>query len=42
MSGTPWRIERPAPKLGQHTEEVLSSLGYTEADIESLRSEGVV
>ena len=39
---TPWRLQRPAPKLGQHTEEVLADLGYSASDIESLRSEGVV
>ena len=41
MSGTPWRLQRPAPKLAQHTKEVLSELGYTTADIQSLRSGGV-
>ena len=42
MSTTPWRLQRPAPKLGQHNEEVLSGLGYSVSEIESLRSEGVV
>ena len=42
MSGTPWRVERPAPRLGQHTDEVLANLGYTASDVTSLRSEGVV
>lgn len=32
----------PAPLLGQHTEEVLGALGYTQDFINELREEGVV
>ncbi len=32
----------PAPALGEHTEEVLSNLGMSLAEIEKLRSSGVV
>ena len=32
----------PAPKLGAHTDEVLSSLGLSEGEIDELRREGVV
>ncbi|KAL1650277.1 hypothetical protein SLS58_001088 [Diplodia intermedia] len=36
-------IRTPPPTLGQHTDEVLREMvGLSEADIESLRSEGVV
>lgn len=36
-------IRTPPPTLGQHTDEVLrDTLKLTDADIESLRSEGVV
>ena len=42
MRDTPWALRRPAPRLGQHTAEVLSELGYTAEDVEALRSEGVV
>lgn len=42
MSASPWSIRRPAPLLGQHTEEVLTELGMNENEIESLRSEGVI
>lgn len=43
MKRTPWRVRRPAPLLGQHSEEVIcSDLGRGKADYESLREEGVV
>lgn len=41
MSETPWRAGR-APLLGEHTEETLAGLGYSGAEIERLRSEGVI
>jgi crotonobetainyl-CoA:carnitine CoA-transferase CaiB-like acyl-CoA transferase len=33
---------RPAPRLGEHTEEILNGLGYSEARIGALRSAGVI
>jgi len=32
----------PAPKLGQHTDELLHELGYGEDEIERLRGEGIM
>ena len=33
---------RPAPKLGQHSDELLGELGYDPAEIEALRAAGVI
>jgi crotonobetainyl-CoA:carnitine CoA-transferase CaiB-like acyl-CoA transferase len=35
-------IETPPPRLGQHTDEVLVSLGYSKDDIGKLRAEGAI
>jgi crotonobetainyl-CoA:carnitine CoA-transferase CaiB-like acyl-CoA transferase len=43
MSETPWKVRRPAPSLGQHTEEVLTQdLGLAADDVKSLRAESVI
>jgi crotonobetainyl-CoA:carnitine CoA-transferase CaiB-like acyl-CoA transferase len=42
VSGTPPRIERPAPLLGQHTAEVLEELGLSREEIDRLASAGVI
>lgn len=39
---TPGRIQRSAPVLGQHTEEVLAELGYDTQAIEALQADGVI
>jgi len=39
---TPGGIESPPPRLSEHTEEILSSLGLTPDDIARLRKAGVV
>jgi crotonobetainyl-CoA:carnitine CoA-transferase CaiB-like acyl-CoA transferase len=42
LSATPGEIGGPAPTLGQHTDEILASLGYDAAEIEELRAAQVV
>jgi crotonobetainyl-CoA:carnitine CoA-transferase CaiB-like acyl-CoA transferase len=39
---TPGSLETPPPRLSQHTEEILRSLGYTEEQIQALRKAGTV
>jgi len=42
LSATPGRIARPAPRLGEHTDEVLSWAGYSPAEIGALRTQGAI
>jgi crotonobetainyl-CoA:carnitine CoA-transferase CaiB-like acyl-CoA transferase len=42
LSATPGRLRRPAPELGQHTAEILGSLGLDPAEIQGLALEGIV
>jgi crotonobetainyl-CoA:carnitine CoA-transferase CaiB-like acyl-CoA transferase len=39
---SPWRIQRRAPLLGEHTAEVLAELGIVESELAALRANGVV
>lgn len=43
MKATPWRLRRPAPRLGEHTEEVLREwLGYSSHRLNLLRRAGAI
>ena len=42
LSDTPGRFRHSAPQPGQHTDEILSSLGYGESDLKGLREQRVV
>lgn len=42
LSDAPFRIRLATPKLGEHTDEVLSAIGYTDDEIEQFRLNEVV
>ncbi|MFL5454338.1 MAG: CaiB/BaiF CoA transferase family protein, partial [Myxococcales bacterium] len=42
MSGTPARVERAGPLLGEHTAEILSQIGYSKDEIGALETARVV
>ena len=48
VHGTPWKFSKTpanikrAPKLGEHNTEILSGLGYTKNEIESLKDDKVI
>ncbi len=42
LSGTPGEIRTPAPKLGEHTDEVLRQIGFSDDAIRGLRERKVV
>ena len=48
VHGTPWKFSKTpanikrAPKLGEHNTEILSSLGYTEDEIESFKNDKII
>ncbi len=42
LSRTPLSIRRRAPRLGEHTDQILQELGYGAAEIEKLRADRVV
>jgi formyl-CoA transferase len=42
LSATPGAIRTPAPKLGEHTDEVLKALGFSAEEISALRDKKIV
>ncbi len=42
LSNTPGTVERPAPRLGQHTDEVLSALGIADETRAQWRARGII
>jgi len=42
LGNTPAGVRQPAPTLGQHTEEILKDLGYSESEVHRLRAEAVI
>ncbi|MGQ0502018.1 MAG: CaiB/BaiF CoA transferase family protein [Panacagrimonas sp.] len=41
LSRTPGTVRAPAPSLGQHSQEVLEELGYTQSEIDALVTTGI-
>ncbi|MFX0137867.1 MAG: CoA transferase, partial [Candidatus Hodarchaeota archaeon] len=41
-SRTPLKIRELAPKLGQHTKEILKSLGHSDEEIRDFKKKGVI
>ncbi len=42
LSRTPGSIRHRAPLIGEHTDEIMRELGYSDADIAALREEAVI
>jgi crotonobetainyl-CoA:carnitine CoA-transferase CaiB-like acyl-CoA transferase len=42
LSDTPGAVDRPAPRLGQDNVDILTELGYTEAELRDLKAKGVI
>jgi crotonobetainyl-CoA:carnitine CoA-transferase CaiB-like acyl-CoA transferase len=42
FSETPGEVRTPAPEIGEHTEQILKGLGYSQEAIERWRKEGVI
>jgi formyl-CoA transferase len=42
LSATPGAIRSPAPALGEHTDEILGTLGYSAAEIAELRKDKIL
>jgi len=42
MSEMPTKIRMPVPQLGEHTREVLQSLGYSTEQVQQLKDAGAV
>jgi formyl-CoA transferase/CoA:oxalate CoA-transferase len=42
LSRTPGTLRLPPPLLGQHTEEVLQNIGFSDEDITVMRKDGTI
>jgi CoA:oxalate CoA-transferase len=42
FSESPCQVRRPAPRLGEHSDEILNELGFAASEREALRQNGVI
>ena len=42
LSESPPSPIKPAPMLGEHTDEIMKELGYKDEDVKALREKGVI
>jgi formyl-CoA transferase len=42
LSGTPGALRTPAPKLGEHTDEILKGLGFSVSQVNALREKQII
>jgi formyl-CoA transferase len=42
MSRTPEHVDRATPELGEHSDEIMRELGYSDEQIGALRSERII
>jgi len=42
LSQSPGKLRRPAPKLGEHNEEIFAHLGITKDDITKLKNKEII
>jgi crotonobetainyl-CoA:carnitine CoA-transferase CaiB-like acyl-CoA transferase len=43
LSRTPWRVQKPAPLIGQDNEEIFCKrLGYTNKDVKTMQEQGII
>ena len=42
LSETPWKLERPAPRIGEHNKEIYEELGYSEDEMAQLKESSII
>jgi len=42
LSRTPGRLSRPGPALGEHTDDLLAAVGYSDHELAALKESGAV
>lgn len=42
LDATPWRVQRPAPMLGEHNREIYPQFGFSLDEVEDLAAKGVI